>query len=338
MKFSTFSGFGTCLLIATAFASTPDVKYTQMTTTKFHGAMGTMMKLAGAGGPQTSTIMISGNKQRSDTEKNSHIIDLDREVMITVDHKKKEYTEMTFAEFRAMMDKMKNAMAGMKPQTTEKPETEKVEWKFGVKVDKTGERQTISGYACEKVIVTLKAEGEMKPGMEGQEAGGKGGMMVTSTQWMTPKVDGWEESMAFWKKFAEKSGFMSEGSAAMSMESLMGSNPQLATAFKRLMEEGKKLTGVPVKTESVFETWGAPAAPQGMEEQPKEEKPPSSMGGLLGGLGKKLAKKPESGGTSESDRKSIFESSSTLESVSNAGLDAGLFGPPANYKNKPMKQ
>jgi len=334
------TSFAVCTLLATtlAFASAPDVKYTQTTVTKFHGGMAMLMKMAGASGPQTSTIMISGNKQRSDTEKNSHIIDLDREVMITIDHKKKEYTEMTFAEFRAMMDKMKNAMAGMKPQTEEKPGAEKVEWKFDVKVDKTGERQTINGYSCEKVIVTLKAEGEAKPEAGGQETGGRGGMVVTSTQWMTPKVDGWEESMAFWKTFAEKSGFMSGGGPGASMESMMGANPQLAAAFKRLMEEGRKLTGVPVKTESVFETWGQPAALQGMEGEPKEEKPPSSMGGLLGGLGKKLAKKPDSGGTSESDRKPLFESSSTLESVSNVSLDAGLFSAPANYKNKPMKQ
>lgn len=333
------TSFAICTLLAAtlAFASAPDVKYTQTTVTKFHGGMSMLMKMAGASGPQTNTIMISGNKQRSDTEKNSAIIDLDREVMITIDHKKKEYTEMTFAEFRAMMDKMKNAMAGMKPQTAEKPDTEKVEWKFDVKVDKTGERQTINGYACEKMIVTLKAVGEMKADAAKGEAGGQGGMMVTSTQWMTPKVDGWEEAMAFWKTFAEKSGFTSGGAGA-SMESLMGSNSQLAAAFKRLMEEGQKLNGVAVKTESVFESWGAPAAPQGMEEQPKEEKPPSSMGGLLGGLGKKLAKKPESGGTSESDRKPIFESSSTLESASGAALDAGLFTVPVNYKNKPMKQ
>ncbi len=334
------TSFAICTLLAAtlAFASAPDVKYTQTSVTKFHGGMSMLMKMAGASGPQTSTIMISGNKQRSDTEKNSHIIDLDREVMITVDHKKKEYTEMTFAEFRAMMDKMKNAMAGMKPQTEEKPDAPKVEWKFDVKVDKTGEKQTINGYACEKVIVTLKAVGETKADATSGEGGGQGGMMVTSTQWMTPKVDGWEESMAFWKTFAEKSGFMGEGGAAASMESLMGSNPQLAAAFKRLMEEGRKLNGVAVKTESVFESWGAPAAPQGMEGQPKEEKPPSSMGGLLGGLGRKIAKKPESGGTSESDRKPLFESSSTLESASNASLDAGLFAAPANYKNKPMKQ
>jgi len=333
------TSFAICMLLAAtlAFASALDVKYTQTSVTKFHGGMSMLMKMAGASGPQTSTIMISGNKQRSDTEKNSHIIDLDREVMITVDHKKKEYTEMTFAEFRAMMDKMKNAMAGMRPQTEEKPGAEKVEWKFDVKVDKTGERQTINGYGCEKVIVTLKAVGEMKTDATTGEGGGQGGMMVTSTQWMTPKVDGWEESMAFWKKFAEKSGFMSGGQGA-SMESMMGSNPQLAAAFKRLMEEGQKLTGVPVKTESVFETWGAPTAAQGMEEQPKEEKPSSPMGGLLGGLGKKLAKKPESGGTSESDRKPLFESSSTLESASNTSLEAGLFGAPVNYKNKPMKQ
>jgi len=331
--------FAVCaLLIATlALASAPDVKYTQTTVTKFHGGMSMLMKMAGGSGPQTSTIMISGNKQRSDYEKNSTIFDLDREVIINIDHKKKEYTEMTFAEWRAMMDKMKNAMAGMRPPTGDKPGAQ-VDWKFDVKVDNTGEKQTINGYACEKVIMTLKAEGEAKPEAATQEAGGKGGMLVTSTFWLTPKVDGWEESMAFWKSFAEKSGMMGGGAGA-SAESMMGANPQLAAAFKRMMEESQKLNGVPVKSESVFEGWGQPMPPPGMENQPQgEEKPPKSMGGLLGGLGKKLGKKPDTGGTSESDRKPIFESSSTLESVSNAALEASLFVVPAGYKNKPMKQ
>jgi hypothetical protein len=324
---------GVCALLTATltFASAPDVKYTQTTTTKFHGGMSMLMKAAGASGPKTSSIMISGNKQRSDQEKTSTIIDLDREVMINIDHKKKEYTEMTFAEFRAMMDKMKNMM-GQQPAAAQKPDAGKIEWKFDVKVDRTGERQTINGYACEKAILTMKAAGEAKPGTTG-EAGGQGGMMVTSTQWLTPKVDGWEESMAFWKTFAEKLGMSSEGS----MESMLGSNPQLAAAFKRLAEEGKKLNGVPVKTESLFESWGAPAPQPGMEGQSEEGNAPSSMGGLLGGLSKKLGKKSGPGGTSEADRKPVFENSQILESVSKAALDRLLFTAPAEYKLKKQK-
>lgn len=330
MNFSRFSLSGVFLLATLAFAAMPDVKYTQVTTIKFHGGLGTMMKLAGASGPQTSTNMVSGNKQRSDNGDRSTIIDLDREVMITVDHKKKEYTEMTFAEWREMLSRLQGMGKG---ETADKPEGEKVEWKFDVKVDRTGERQTINGYACEKVILTMKAEGEKKPEAGSSEGGGKGGMVITSTQWMTPQVAGWDEAQNFGKKFAEKLGMSSGGGAGALVENMMKSNPQLSAAFKRLAEEGKKLNGVAVKTESVFETWGEQTG-QAMENQPEEEKPPSSVGGLLGGLGKKMAKKPASQGSGEAGRQPIFESSMTLQSVSAAALDASLFAAPATYKKK----
>ena len=311
---------------AALMSHAPDVKYTQETTMKFTGPMAMMMKMAGAGGPQTSTQMISGNKMRSDNGDHSTIMDLDREVMISIDHKKHEYTEMTFAEWRAMMQK---AMGAGKPEAGETSESEKVDFKFDVKLDRTGERQTINGYNCEKVILTMKAEGEQQPDASTGEAGGKGGMIVTSTQWMTPQVAGWQEAQAFQMKFAEKLGMGSGGGMSAMVEGMMKSNPQLSAAFKRLAEEGKKLTGVSVKTESVFQTWGEPRE-QAAENQPSEQKKPGAMGGLLGGLGKKMGKKPAGEGGSEP----LFESSMTLNSVSTAALDAGIFSAPAEYKKK----
>ncbi len=316
------------LLVAAAFASTPDLKYTQITTTTFHGGLSAIMKMAGASGPQTSVIMISGNKQRTDYDDNSTIIDLDREVMINIDHKKKEYTEMTFAEWREMMSKVKGSG---KTEKTGKPGQENVDVKFDVKVDKTGERQTINGYNCEKVIVTLTMEGEQKPSAEDPTSGGKGSMVVTSAQWLTPQVAGWEEAAAFAKKFAEKVGSAMDMNTNAMAASVMG---KLGPAMKKLKEETKKLTGVPVKTESAFNVSGQASEQPGGEAAAGEQKIPSSLGGLLGGLGKKKS----SPGSGETGNAPLFEATTILESISTGDLDAGLFAPPVNYKNKPMKQ
>lgn len=313
-----------------AFASVPDVKYTQVTTVKFHGALGTMMKLAGGSGPQTSTIMVNGNKQRQDSGDHSTIIDLDRELVITIDHKKKEYSEMTFDAWREMMRKLQASAGTEEP---EKPQGESVEWKFDAKVDRTGERQTMNGYPCEKVILTLALEAEKKSEAGTPSSGAdKGGMVVTSTNWMTPQVPGWEEAQNFAKKLAEKLGMGTGGGVTAMLETAMRNNPRLDAAFKRMAEESKKLNGVAVKTESVFETWGEQSG-QAVENQQEEEKPPTSVGGLLGGLGKKMAKKP-SQGSSEGGRQMLFESGTTLQSVSIAAIDASLFAAPATYKKK----
>jgi hypothetical protein len=324
------TSFAICTLLAAtlAFASAPDVKYTQTTVTKFHGGMSMLMKMAGASGPQTSTIMISGNKQRSDDGDRSTIVDLDREAMINIDHKKKEYTEMTFAEWREMMSKLKGSGKSAK---MDKADRENVDVKFDVKVDKTGERQTINGYECEKVIVTLTMEGEQKPTADDPTSGGKGSMMVTSTQWLTPRVAGWEEAAAFAKKFTEKVGSAMGMNTNAMAASVMG---KLGPAMKKLEEEAKKLTGVPVKTESAFKVSGQAAEQPGGEAAAGEQKIPSSLGGLLGGLGKKKS----SPGSAETGNEPLFESTTILESISTGGLEAGLFAPPMNYKMKAMKQ
>jgi hypothetical protein len=82
-----------------------DMKYTRVMTEKYHGALSGKMILTDKG-YLTITTMISGNKRRYDSGDNSDIIDLDRKVLIHLDHKKKKYTETTFAKNNEMSEKM----------------------------------------------------------------------------------------------------------------------------------------------------------------------------------------------------------------------------------------
>lgn len=338
-------------LLATAFSPLPDFKSTTVTTMTFKGMLGTMMKMFGANKPMTSTQYIQGNKSRTDNLNDegklttSAIIDLDREVMINIDHKKKEYTEMTFAEmlqrFKEMKEKMKQPeQAGTKDQ----PET-KVS--FEVKVDRTGEKKTLAGYETEKVVLTLTATGEGTDNQTGDApagAAGKGGMVVTSTNWMASSVKGYEEVRAFQMAFAKKMGEMvNANSMAQMLESLKQTNPQLAEAMKKLEQEGKKLQGVALMTNTVFATWtegGAQTAPAPQAEKTDEAGTPKSVGGLLGGFGKKLGqkavKKDESASRNDG-RNVLLESTMEVTSIGPSSVDHGMFTAPADYKKKEMK-
>lgn len=340
-------------LLAMAFSPLPDFKSTTVTTMTFKGMLGTMMKMFGGNKPMTSTQYIQGNKSRTDNMNDegqltmSSIIDLDREVMITIDHKKKEYTEMTFAEmlqrFKEMKEKMKQ------PEPSKQKDQPEVKVSFTVKVDRTGEKKTIAGHETEKVVLTLTATGEGMDNKTGETptgAAGKGGMVVTSTNWLASSVQGYEEVRAFQMAFAKKMDEMiNANSMAQMMESLSKMNPELAEAIKKLEQESKKLQGVALMTNTVFATWsegGATAAPAPQAEKTEESaSAPKSVGGLLGGFGKKLgqkAVKKDESASSTDGRSVLLESTMEVAAIGSSSVDAELFmTPPAGYKKKEMK-
>ncbi len=325
--------------LAVSLFANPGVKTVKTTSTKFHGFLGTMMKMSGAGKTYTATTYLDGSHSRSDRMseegklESSTITDLDREVIINVDHQKKEYTEMTFAEFKEMMAKMKEKMAGMQTPAAQ-PGAADVKMEYDYKVDRTGEKQNIAGFNAEKVIVTMQAKGETQA--TATSAAGKGGMIITSTQWMAKDAPGKEEGMAFGQKFAEKMGLAMGAEGPMNQwQALAAFNPQLAKAIEKLAEEGKKLEGVAVKTESVFETWSdqTTAAAPASAEGAKTQEMPTSVGGLLGGFGKKMAPKPGSA----PGRSVMFESSEETKEIKTGTFSAEVFSTPAGYKKVERK-
>jgi hypothetical protein len=346
MKISRFTMPGILLagVLVLAASPLPDVKTTSTTKLTFKGTLGTIMKMFGGNKPVTSTQYIQGNKSRTDNVDEegklttSTIVDLDREVFVNIDHKKKEYTEMTFDYYRNML----KSMGGKAEEKQEREKSEpEVKVSFDVKVDKTGEKRTIAGYNAEKVILTMTAQGEKQT--EGDNAGemDKGGMIITSNNWLANEVKGYDEVIAFHKTFAEKIGMTPGGGLAGIIEKLTKSNPQLAEAMKKLEEEGKKFQGVALLTESVFETWAEPSGAQASapETMPEEQEKPKTVGGLLGGFGKKLGQKAmkKDDNADSPGRNVLMESTTEISEISNASLNSGLFVVPTDYKKKEVK-
>jgi len=341
MKFIRQLAILTLLFCVPALVSmaAPGVKHATKTTVKFHGFMGSMMRLGGGDKPQLSTTYVQGNVQRTDQFdkkgklESSSIIDLDREVFIKIDHKRKEYSVMTFADWKNMMNQS-SFMGRPGTQRPERVEQEpEVKVDFDIKVDPTGETAKIAGLRAEKVIVTMKGKGEKQATPESQ--GGMGGMIITSTQWLAKDAAGYDEIQAFSRKFAEKLGMAPSGQGMQqAFGAMLRSNPQVGEAMEKLAEEGKKLQGFAVKTESVFETWAEPGAMGSGQTPPQEQQLPSSVGGLLGGLGKKFGKKEKS---DDSGRNVLFESTTETIELETGSWPASFFQAPSDYKKVERK-
>jgi len=161
----------------------------------------------------------------------SFIVRLDKEVFITIDPKEKTYSEMTFAEMEAMMKKvggkMDSKMAEMQKQLAGMPEEQRkmVEKMMGDKmggrgsaqdaaidVKKTGDKKSISGFSCTKVVITEDDKDVM-------------------TMWVTKDVSGFDAMRKDWEEFSKR---------------MMAMNPM---GGKGLGEAFKKVDGFPIQTE-----------------------------------------------------------------------------------------
>lgn len=122
-----------------------------------------------------------------------------------------------------------------------------------------------------------------------------------------------------------------KGGLEQMMRQFKQNYPQLADAMKKVQEESKKLSGVPVRTHTVYETKTQATTSSGMKPEKKSTEIPTSVGGLLKGIGKKVVKSEKS----ESSANVLLEISDELVSVEVVSIEASQFEVPANYKLQP---
>lgn len=324
-----------CLVLLIAVPPTKaDVKQKTVTTFKMKGAIGSVVGMFGGNKPQQQVMYLKGNLQRTDMldpkgkVKESHIVDLDQEKFIMVDHKKKRYTEMTFQEWRDMLQSSLSGVFNQKPEQDDSAPETKVEFSFDVDVQKPGEKKMYAGRNTENVILTLKLEGEAtqeKEGEDPQEV--KGGMIVRSTNWMTKSIDNYAEMKEFAVKLAEKLGMDPRGGFAAAIGQALQQNAELGDAMEKLKEESAKLEGVPMYTHTVFETWGQSSQTNQEGGDQKPEMP--SLGGLLKGFGKKKAEEKDPNAPTV-----LMETFTEIKEFDSSILSDDVFAVPANYKMK----
>jgi len=123
-------------------------------------SQGVTMTMTNTSGGKTSTTTqyFSGNATKSATsEGTDSIVRFDQQKLITIDNKKKTYSEMTFQQMQEMMDK---AGAGMDSMSQDPAAAAALKKMMGggnsgpLTVTKEGPGEAIAGYATEKYQVT----------------------------------------------------------------------------------------------------------------------------------------------------------------------------------------
>ena len=342
---------------------TADLRYDETTEMK-GGIMETLGKFGGMFGAKgldksTTTTYIKGDRLRKDQLNgaeltSSQIIDLDREQIVMLDHKKKTYTVRTFAEMKAQMEKA-IAAARSTPQNPpppkdtnkEKPDV-KVEPKINVK--DTGETKVINGFNTRKVLLTVEVEGE------DQKTKDKGAMGADTELWLTRDISGFEEQNRFYAKYAQKMA-SPELIKTMGTSPSMGQDPRTAESMQAMQKKMQGLDGVAILTIMSFNLSGTPSAEtkaqsnSRQKQQPKEERQPENMSeaigkalGGFGGFGRKKKKEEPTppaqtaqSASDSSDEKvsaTLMTTTTEMKGFSKAALDTGLFDVPAGYKLK----
>ncbi len=240
------------LALAVACPAGADVVVKEKTVSEGLGGFGD--------GTTNRTLIVAGDKSRSEDEftytgrlktfvgkkprTSVSIIRLDRELIWNVEPEKKQYTELTFARMRAMMEQ---GAAEMDKAAAEQPPQD-AEMTFTVDVRRTGAKQAVNGFPAEQVVITCT--GKPKSPQQGAEAGE---IRLVMDQWLTKAAPGADELMAFYRRFSEKLGLDMTMSGISPMARRMYGN-----AMKEMASKLKGLEGWPVK--STFTVEGAQVA------------------------------------------------------------------------------
>ena len=316
----------------------------------------------------TSTESYSGDKMANDSEtkmenkvikmfgggkpvRSTSITRLDKEVIWNLDHKDKKYSEMTFAEMRALMDSLGSMMSNASdPMAQQKPEIDTSEITFAppkFDVKKTGKKETIAGYECDQAIMTMTTVGTNR------KTGETMTLEVTMDMMLAKNVAGTEEVNAFGQKMAQAMRISMDQSAGKSMAGMLA---MYGIDAERLAEEAKKLEGFAMKTVMSFGMGGEAMAkaqaqtekekaeqgqPEGEETAKEDEETPTDASGAaakaLGGLfGKKDKKKAEDKSKTEeapvAPPGAMFWMTTTVTGIETGAVGADKFEVPAGYK------
>jgi hypothetical protein len=357
-----------CLGLAMTGPIQADLKYEQ--STQVSGAMIEMLKKMPLVGKKmnmdtTSTHYFTANSMRSDTYLNgkptkSEIVLLNQEQFIEIDHEKKSYTVLTFAQMRQQMEKAIQQMkaqkkGGEKPEATITPK---------ISVKDTGETKTINGYLCRHMIVNMSME------IQDQKTGKTGTMDMVSDMWLTRDVSGFEEQREFYMRMAEKMGTLALSRDMMSGMGAMMQDPNATQGMAEMKKELAKMEGAPILTiVSMLMPEGSmpPEAAQNQKQNPpaNEQKPSvqeaasdsvvdqatAKVGKMLGGFGgfgrkKKTETPPKPAAAPSSTQEAapssqpaqpaepqpFMKTTTEMRNFERSGISASLFAPPAGYK------
>ena len=262
-----------------------------------------------------------------------------RDVVWTLDHKKK-----TYIETRITLPKGKEEPSGPAEETTQEKSKVRV-IRNEISVKETGEKKTINGYDCSRYVITWLIE------TENVDTGERSKTTMTNDLWNTPETKETralqKEELEFAVAYMKKMGLdiSTEDAGKFGMAAVAGmfgeDDRAIQEKLKELQEKMAKVKGYPIVTalKWVTETSGAPRqAPKEQAETESEDTDLSGgIGGLLGGLARKTVKQKASGSAKDGGEAEnvLFDVYSEIKRIDVSSIPASDFEVPAGYK--PLK-
>lgn len=341
-KRSPVSGILLGLLVLSGVLSTAkaqDVRYKTTSKTELHvlGFLGGLFD-----GETKEDVAIKGSKMRTDAKDHSTIIDLDGERIINIDHKKKEFSILTFDEMADMMNSFGEQMKGAESSEGGDGKEADYDVDFDIDVKDTGKKKKIDGYETKQKVLIL--ETRFTPKDASADTLPSGAMYAVTDMWLADDVPEMEPARSFQKRAAEvmQSNIKSMDMATV-LNQIMDSYPQAGAAMDRTKDEMAKVNGFPLVTTMHLVT--VPSDNDLDLELALGEKKEEKKGGGFGGFLKKMAKAQgmPSGDDEEAaaEQKTIMSVHTSTSDISNKPHDASYFDPPAGYKEveyeSPMK-
>lgn len=292
-----------CLLCVSAREVRADVKADEKGLVKFEGTLGRVVNLFGGKAAREgikSTVAVKGDRKATLSDSSGQIIDLNEEKIYDLDTRRKTYKVTTFAELRRRMeeaqrkaeeDARREQARGKPSEPAGDPNQKELEVDFDVK--ETGQKKAINGFDTRQFIVTITLREKGRT----LEAGG--GMVLTTDAWLAPTIAAMKEIPQFDARYGEKlQGPVMAGASAEEMAAALTMYPGLKDALARMRAESVNMDGTPILTTLTVESVKSADQLAAEQKQAEESKSTSSgsVGGLLGGLARRAAKKDDAAG------------------------------------------
>ena len=310
-----------------------------------------LMKMANMNG--TSTTIISGNRARTESDmqfesgmlrtfargvgQTTEIVQLDTDKIIDLNVKKKTYTQTTFTERRAQMQKQMEEMQkaqAQQQQTASGVDEDQCEWSEPkANVVRNGEKATIGGFPAERVVITATQSCKDKKTGEVCDFG------LTLDQWFAQGFESSNETLAYQKAYAEKMGLTASSSHdfAERAQTMFG---RYEGIWKKIGTKMADQKGYPVKSSFALGVGGAQCKNSQSAQAADSPSPTAGLGALGGALGGMFGKKKEAApppsttpaATAPDGLTPLMTVSTELVSVSRSAVSPQTFEVPADFK------
>jgi hypothetical protein len=322
------------LLGLSAAAPRADVKTQEKGQVKFEGMLGRMVGLFGGRAARegvVSTVAVQGNRKMTVNDMTGQLIDLSEQKVYDLDVRKKTYQVTTFDEIRRRMQEAQakareQAAKSGEPGTASSGKEGEKEYEIDFSLKESGQKKNINGYDTREVVMTITVREKGKKLEEG------GGMVLTANSWLAPRIASMKEIADFDLKYMKALGETMALGSAEQMAAALAMYPALKQALGRFETENINMDGTPIMTTMTVETVANPQQTTAQEEK-REERPPTGVGGLLGGLGRRVARKKEDP-AQDANRKTFMTMTHEVLSVSMSVSAADVGIPPGFKENR----